>query len=942
MKPLCSFSLFLASLFFVASTRAETITLPVARDLWISSASGEEEGNNGGSPRLKLKGYQEFSILDFDVAPLRGKIIKKATLRLKLSSDERLYRVAVGTLAADWVEGSSANYEKESGASSFRWRIAPDVPWFDANVGQDDAPKPTSKYSDMTSVIFGEGGSIWATAEASEPQDGWQSIKVAPEVVSSRVAGVSRGFVLFDDTGTEVERDGNDAKIRLFPNRFFYSREQNASCAPRLEVECEDVSSFARPTAPRRLSAVSDLSLPRGTVVLSWEHARLISDNIVGFFVKLDGKEVPQTLIPAPCLGASSFKPTEERRFNARLEGLTPDVSHTFEVVAVDRLGVKSQVATKKFQTSDSDFEDWNALLGLNKNARRATPTKKSQSLPQLGASSVCVLPEFVKTLSSGETIPMTTRDYRASNALWNGSERLVDLTSAQNEFVGFQIAFEGAAQKVRFNLSWDETTSNDPRAAFYRLARVETPKGLVGDPALPVDSSSAIALNEGGDSVCCELFVPNAAAPGVRTGLLTITNDSKESIQLKIRLKIWNFALPNELNFLPEMNCYSLPENEREYYRLAQLHRTYINRVPYSHRGTVGDGLAPRWDVKSQTFDWRDWEKRFGAYFDGSAFADLPRGAVPIEAFYLPLFENFPADIFSGYDENKSYPDDSSFSSEYRAAFRAGCVGFGKEIVARKWDKTRFLFFLNNKSDYKKDGWFRASSPWLLDEPASFRDFAALAYFGRNLKESLQENGLENVLQYRADISRPQWERDSLAPWLDVYVVGGEAFRRYNRLVCERRDAFGRLVYTYGTTAPPESSAFQPVLWSLDAWSLGAQGVVPWQTIGTRESWRVGDELALFYPACQESAGRVVASLRLKAYRRGEQDVEYLTLLLARLGRSRNELAVALRRRLALDGSNLSASSEDAGTSVYNDVSPDELEYFRREIGEFLDAAKE
>ena len=41
-------------------------------------------------------------------------------------------------------------------------------------------------------------------------------------------------------------------------------------------------------------------------------------------------------------------------------------------------------------------------------------------------------------------------------------------------------------------------------------------------------------------------------------------------------------------------MNCYSLPNNERDYYRLAQIHRTYINRVPYSHRGTVGDGLAP------------------------------------------------------------------------------------------------------------------------------------------------------------------------------------------------------------------------------------------------------------------------------------------------------------------------------------------------------------
>ena len=38
----------------------------VSRDLWISAYSKEVEGNNGGSHRLKLKGIQEFFLIDFD------------------------------------------------------------------------------------------------------------------------------------------------------------------------------------------------------------------------------------------------------------------------------------------------------------------------------------------------------------------------------------------------------------------------------------------------------------------------------------------------------------------------------------------------------------------------------------------------------------------------------------------------------------------------------------------------------------------------------------------------------------------------------------------------------------------------------------------------------------------------------------------------------------
>ncbi|MBQ4079065.1 MAG: DUF4091 domain-containing protein, partial [Thermoguttaceae bacterium] len=358
-----------------------------------------------------------------------------------------------------------------------------------------------------------------------------------------------------------------------------------------------------------------------------------------------------------------------------------------------------------------------------------------------------------------------------------------------------------------------------------------------------------------------------------------------------------------------------------------------------YSHRGSVGSGLAPVWNADAQSFDWSAWEKRFGPYFDGSAFADLPRGPVPVEFFYLPLFENFPANIFEGFKGVNDWPEESAFTREYLDGFSAGCKEFARKISDSSWDKTRFLFFLNNKMDYKKNGWSNASSPWLLDEPASFRDFSALKFYGDQLEKALAQNDLSGVILYRADISRPQWERDSLDSSLDVYVVGGGVFRDYRRAVLERSSNGRRIVYTYGTTAAPSESAYQPTLWSLDAWTLGADGIVPWQTIGNDDSWRKEDELSLFYPATSETNGQIVPSIRLKSYRRGEQDVEYLTLLAKATGRSRDEIGNAVRARLNLDNSQARFEyAEDAGTTLYQGASPDSLETFRRELGDCLD----
>ena len=166
--------------------------------------------------------------------------------------------------------------------------------------------------------------------------------------------------------------------------------------------------------------------------------------------------------------------------------------------------------------------------------------------------------------------------------------------------------------------------------------------------------------------SLYCEVYVPHDAPAGTRKGTLRL-KAGEQTLDLAVSLEVWDFTLPDYLSFLPEMNCYGLPANEREYYRLAHRHRTVLNRVPYSQGGNVHDGCAPRWDGK--TLDWSAWDKRFGPYFDGSAFADLPRKSVPMECFYLPIHENWPTAIEPNYNGN--YWADRAFTQSVSPGLR-------------------------------------------------------------------------------------------------------------------------------------------------------------------------------------------------------------------------------------------------------------------------------
>jgi hypothetical protein len=731
----------------------------------------EREGNNGASPRIKLKGIQEFSLIDGDFSALKGRRIERAVLRLHQASEERLWRVTISTISVPWVEGIGTNYAKLPGAACF---LLPGA-------------KP-----DITAVILGNGGSLWRFADASGPDaGGWQSIPIDPAVIVARLDGRSHGFVLVDDVGNEWTRQGDSFRWRPFPNRFFHSKDQNASVAPRFEIWVTDgpPAVAARSISPA-LTAPLPLAKPK----------------------KID---LPSITVPAITMRA------EEKT----------------------------------------------------------------------GPRSMAVVDLFGR--------PLTV------------------LRAARGEMVWLDLRAEaGVKPDLRM-----------PDGFSGRLFSIEAH----GDALVPCNASGQPSFPEKTDRNrraghwLAEILVPKSA----RAGSYTV----RVAAGCSVPLEVWDFALPDRLSFVPQMNAYGLPDaQETAYYRMAHEHRCCLNCLRYSWQGRVADGCAPR-AVAGGNWDWTAWDRRFGPLLNGSVFSDLPRGRTPVDNFYLPLNENWPMDheraYRGGYWIEKAYPE------SYWAEFRAASSRFARHIAEQGWTDTTFEFYLNNKVYFKADrgAWSKCSAPWIFDEPVNTQDFWALRRFGR---EFLAATGGARNLVFRCDISRPEWQRDLLDGVCGEEVVSG-ALRTYRDRILARQARFGQRVLLYGSPNKIGTPNLQCSAWCLDAWCLGADGVVPWNTIGTAQSWTTPDQTCLFYP----SEHGPLPSLRLKAFCHGEQLVEYITVFTQLAGHDRRSVAEALQRELGLDGMLKKTSDDDAGTMTYDRLTPDGMERLRCRLGAWISAHK-
>ncbi len=736
----------------------------VSRDLWISSYVKERDGNNGGSPKLKLKGIQEFFLVDFDPAPLRGKRVVRAQLHVHGEGSESLGRITVSSVAEEWVEGKGTGYARVPGASSFAWARTEEQRWRDA---------------DITGSILGNGGSVWGFGDPT-PRDanGWQIIPVAPEVVQARLDGRSHGFCVMDDVGSEYTRNGNTIDYRQFLNRYVSSRDDKPKTAPY-------------------------------------------------FTLWLDDGPVPRAV--------------------------------------------------------ESSSQQKNA---------------RSVKLPEISApKSSPRIPPFIARDDFGE--PLASLEFSA----------------ARNETIGFSLDAPSAGSTV------DNAVGLS--IAFFSMRKV----GGHFDPLVPFGAKGAPESEDAGTFI--ELYVPRDAQTGPHEVVLKVGGK-----RVALVVNVWNFTLADRLSFIPQMNCYGLPGHEREYYRLAHEHRTTLNWLPYGWTGKVK--AAPRVNADG-SWDWREWDAQFGPLLDGSAFAGTRRGAVPIEAFYLPLNENWPMDHERHF--RGGYWIESAYDDAYWREFRAASAQFARHFAGKGWTEPIFEFYLNNKVYFKRDRgnrWDACSAPWIFDEPVNTQDFWALRKFGtefwRGVAEGSGKGGAH--FAFRADISRPEWQRDLLDGVTSAEIMSG-VLRTYRDRVIDRARRLDNLVYMYGSPNRIGTPSVMPAAWCVETWALGADGVVPWQTIGKADAWMKPDDLSLFYPTPEGP----MPSLRLKSFRAGQQLTEYLTMFRALSGEDREAVGAAVLAEPGLRAAMKKKSEADAGDSLYGPEVHRTLTKLRQRLGTWLDA---
>ncbi len=899
----------------------EAVRLPVTRDTWFAGVGSATDGNNGGSHKFKLKGRQECSLLDADVSGLKGKVVTGALLHFHaIDPKVPALRMTVSTVATPWVEGTGASYDEQKGAACFN----------QAALGERDWAYPGSTFMD---AAFGRGHTIWRFADATPPDaDGWQAVAVDPAVVAARIAGLSHGFGVYDDVGCTWSYVDGKFTYNLYPNRFFHSKDSR-NFVPYLQVWVDGEDGQAPAPVDSAAFNVSTDGLPAGEALVTWTTpADAGGSGTLGYNVTYKAgektAEMPRYLVPmAGKVGQTVKMHIQDLPFEAgqEIELTIRPVDGAGNVGKPLVRKVKLSSTPRVFPIADSGFK----------------PAKPHADLPEVAGLKVAVIDLVDKVeAKTGKMVPDHPAGYKGGNHLWSAKDRTIRLQAARNEHVCFQVNLEGKSEGVTAKLTFADNKNLKP--AVYRFDYVNTTAGLMPDICVPLSGALPIpatddpeAAEQSNASLLCEVYVPHAAPAGSSKGELVLTS-AGQTLRLPVELAVWDFTLPNTLSWVPEMNCYggAAPTGKGlDYYRLTHEHRTCLTQLHSRWNGRVDFGPPVGEGGK---VDWSDWSKQFGRLFDGSAFAGLPRDGEPLERFYLPFNETWPIDYYKHY--TKSYWPEQALSDEYKAGMRRAFADFAKMADGRGWHETIFWFFLNGKVYNKRvRDWDQAISTWVMDEPRDIQDFWALRWYGILFHEAVAPVRGDAKMWYRADVSYSPWGRDTLWGICDMECMGGNTVQKV-RMKRDEQVLWGTSTFTqYGSANHPKDPNIQPIVWCLSSWANGSVGVVAWQVMAGQENWSAGNETAVLYP----HEDGPMASVRLKAFRQGQQMVEYLTMLEKVYSQPHFAVAAGMGQVVDLKGVVHKAYEDDAGTIRFDKADPIALWTLRHRLGSMLNAKK-
>jgi hypothetical protein len=532
--------------------------------------------------------------------------------------------------------------------------------------------------------------------------------------------------------------------------------------------------------------------------------------------------------------------------------------------------------------------------LLLRQRGRQAAPAAGG---PAAGVSAVWVVDDGVRLM--GHTPPV------ASCGIWDGSA--IRLRGLRNEVVAWQVALQSpggiagvrvelgplisdagrgitGGQIERFAAHWLEVTAGSQASAEEPVAhRMGT--GWFPCQLLPLTAGEVVDAPAGRNAVVWyDVHIPEDAQPGLYTGRLTV-DGGVLSAAWDVHLEVLDATMPRQTHF--KNWFYYGPEQLKEFYQIEDegtllgVEQQFIE-LAHDHRMN----LATEPTASNGEHNWGAWWARYGPYLDGSAFDSGPCAETGASCWPIAA-------------------DRDAAEADFKAACRS--------IVA----------FCKSRGLLDKVFYFAWDEP---NDAAAYREIRRIGrWVDEAVGDALPVMVTESPVPQEAD-----W--GSLVGSVDIFCAMPDDERQIG-LAKQRGDSVW--VYNGGPAGGPyiDCPTLGVTAWGPAAWRFGIDGWFMWDATYWRQKhygltkatdlyadpltfdetkrvrddgtpypadWalRLNGDGVFVYPGDPAGVPGPVASLRMKAFRRGAQDYEYLWLLKQA---GHGQAADAFSRRMSL-----------------------------------------
>jgi hypothetical protein len=894
------------------------------------TAKGSEQGINAGqSKRLKIKKFENRPILRFDFSQVpAGATIAGAAVEIHMAGDQPLNHVGVYSLHVPWNEGSgdTADGEKNEASKDGACFIGP------KGVDSRWLPYPTG---DFNKASGGSGGNATCVVRAeSLGQRRWR-IPVDPYVAEAAMQD-GQTLILCDETGIF------NGKLS---NAFIYSREV-ADKAPVLKVTWRQGRDRQAPQFDGQAAARPGPFA--GSIVLELPHAGDdgTKGDALGYRVIVNGQTLPTAITPRP----------RRRLRGILLRDLPPGKEANIEVVAYDEAGNTAR------QTLKATAQD--AFKGQ---------LVEAQPLPQVKLPAAKANDAFTITLVDGLTLfepttgqlaPQQMRQYVkngkiASHSTW---------PAVRGEFLAMQCLVRPAGGRDKLDhirvrasdLAGEAGKIAASNFTFFREHYVNMKGTWIADVLPVITGKDSVSIPSQADlkdqkllGIYVDLLVPKDAKPGTYTGQITIDSDAGQAT-CPLAVVVQDVTLPDELSFVIEMNAYGHSNKLdvfHETYRLCHAHRLSYNVLGYGHV-TPASFTVPKIEIEgdnARITDWSTWDQFYGPLLSGEIAKDLPRSGEPATHWYLPFHDGWPfalsecvPQLYEGrvaprksrqeFDEwvNKLALNDplvpEHYCDRWRKIGESVARQFAEHFRQKGWTKTQMQVFDNHKY-YFAGG---SLSLWTMDEPQYGRDFRSLNWQYEFFNNALGKAGMNHAM--RGDISRPELMGDRFDDALQLLVVSSAVSRHPVMIenILATVDRAKLWWYGGGSGAETDPAMYIPLFMS--RWEIGCDGGLPVYTaLAGPNEWSRTDRLRVV--RYDPKTGLPVASVRMKAYRQAQQDMELLNLLAKRDGFGRWHLRDLLEKEYPIRMVTISSGPDDPGYSTFEDLNIARYDEIRQRV---------